>query len=193
VTATADTPRPVGRPRDPQVDAAVHEATAAMLAEVGYQGITIEAIAQTAGVSKNAIYRRWPDKVALVLGTLANLTQVSSHSVDTGDIRADMTTMLRAMSDALGSVDGRLATSLASDISRHPELAEAFHTQLVEPRRTLLAARLRRAVEAGQLPEGSDIDLLTSVGPALLYNRLLFEGVPPDHDYVDRIVEQFWG
>jgi AcrR family transcriptional regulator len=170
----------------------VLEATGAMLAEVGYEGITIEAVAQAAGVSKNAIYRRWPDKVSMVLDTLEQLAPAKDHSVDTGDIRADMATMLRAMAEALRGIDGRLATSLASDITRHPELAEAFRARLVEPRREELEARVRRAVEAGQLPANSDVELLTGIGPALLYHRMLFDGVAPDDDYVTRIVEQFW-
>jgi hypothetical protein len=63
---------------------------------------------------------------------------------------------------------------------------------MVEPRRKELQARVRRAVEAGQLPEGSDVELLTAVGPALMYHRMLFDGVVPDADYVRRIIEQFW-
>ena len=156
-----------------------------MLAEVGYEGITIEAVAHAAGVSKNAIYRRWPDKVSMVLDTLEHLAPAKDHGVDTGDIRADMATMLRAMAEALRGVDGRLATALASDITRHPELAEAFRARLVEPRREELEARVRRAVEAGQLPADSDVELLTGIGPALLYHRMLFDGVAPDDDYVD--------
>jgi len=189
---TGDTPRPVGRPRDPHVDRAVLTTTTAMLAEVGYEGITIEAVAQSAGVSKNAIYRRWPDKVAMVLDALASLAPEEDHSVDTGDIRADMATMLRSMADALQGVDGRLAMALASDITRHPELADAFRAQLVEPRREELRDRVRRAVAAGQLPPDSDVELLTEIGPALLYHRLLFDGGPPDDDYVERIIRQFW-
>ena len=192
VSDTADAPRPVGRPRDPHVDRAVIDATAAMLTEVGYGGITIEAVAQVAGVSKNAIYRRWPDKVSMVLDTLENVAPTKEQTVDTGDIRADMATMLHAIADALRSVDGRLAMALASDITRHPELAEAFRSRLVEPRREELEHRVRQAVDAGQLPADSDVELLTEIGPALLYHRMLFDGVPPDHDYVQRIVDQFW-
>jgi AcrR family transcriptional regulator len=163
-----------------------------MLAEVGYEGITIEAVAQRAGVSKNAIYRRWPDKLAMVLDTLEGLAPAKDHGVDTGDIRADMATMLRGMADALCGIDGRLAVALASDMTRHPELAEAFNSRLVTPRRRELEDRVRRAVEAGQLPAGSDVELLTAIGPALMQNRIIFDGTPPDHDYVDRIIRQFW-
>jgi AcrR family transcriptional regulator len=140
-----------------------------MLAEVGYEGITIEAVAQRAGVSKNAIYRRWPDKLAMVLDTLEGLAPAKDHGVD-----------------------GRLAVALASDMTRHPELAEAFNSRLVTPRRRELEDRVRRAVEAGQLPAGSDVELLTAIGPALMQNRIIFDGTPPDHDYVDRIIRQFW-
>lgn len=108
----ADAPRPVGRPRDPQVDRAVMEATFALLAEAGYDGLTIEAVAHAAGVSKNAIYRRWPDKVAMVLDAIRTMAPHDEVEVDTGDVRADMATMLRVMVAKFREVDGRLAFSL---------------------------------------------------------------------------------
>ena len=187
-----ETPRPVGRPRDPHVDQAVLEATFTMLAEVGYDGVTIEAVAHAAGVSKNAIYRRWPDKVAMVLDALATAATAKDHPVDTGDIRADITTMLTTMATAFSGIDGRLAISLVSDVTRHPALAEAFRSKLIEPRRRELQDRVRRAIDAGQLPANSDVELLTALGPALLYHRMLFDGVAPDDAYVKRIIDQFW-
>ena len=192
MTASADTPRPVGRPRDPQVDRAVMEATFALLADQGYEGLTIEAVAHAAGVSKNAIYRRWPDKVTMVLDAIRSLAPHDDREVDTGDIRADMATMLRRVVSKMRQVDGRISLSLASDLQRHPELGEAVRTQLVEPRRRELHDRVRRAVEAGQLPADADVELLTDVGPALLFHRFVFDGVVPDDDYVERVLRQFW-
>ena len=190
--SAADTPRPVGRPRDPQVDRAVMEATFAMLAEAGYDGLTIEAVAHTAGVSKNAIYRRWPDKVAMVLDAIRTMAPHDDLEVDTGDVRADMATMLRGMVAKFREVDGRLALSLASDLQRHPELGDAVRSGLIEPRRRELQDRVQRAVDDGQLPADADVELLTDVGPALLFHRFMFDGVVPDDDYVDRVIRQFW-
>lgn len=191
--SAADSPRPVGRPRDPQVDRAVMEATFAMLAEAGYDGLTIEAVAHTAGVSKNAIYRRWPDKVAMVLDAIRTMAPHDGLEVDTGDVRADMATMLRGMVAKFREVDGRLAFSLASDLQRHPELGDAVRSGLIEPRRRELQDRVQRAIDDGQLPADADVELLTDVGPALLFHRFMFDGVVPDDDYVDRVIRQFWG
>jgi len=192
VSTTADTPRPVGRPRDPHVDRAVLEATFAMLAEQGYESLTIEAVAHAAGVSKNAIYRRWPDKVTMVLDAIRSVASHDDGMVDTGDIRADMATMLRGVVAKMRQDDGRVSLSLASELQRHPELGEAVRTQLVAPKRRELHDRVRRAVQAGQLPADADVELLTDVGPALLFHRFVFDGVVPDDDYVDRILRQFW-
>jgi AcrR family transcriptional regulator len=192
VNEPTDLPRPVGRPRDPHVDRAVLEATFNMLAEQGYEGLTIEAVAHAAGVSKNAIYRRWPDKVTMVLDAIRTVAPHDELEVDTGDIRADMATMLRGIVAKMRQVDGRLSLSLASELQRHPELGDAVRTQLLEPRRRELHDRVRRAVEAGQVPADADVELLTDVGPALLFHRFVFDGVVPDDDYVERVLRQFW-
>ena len=185
--------RPVGRPRDPEVDRAVLDAAFEMLTQSGYDGVAIEAVAQAAGVSKNAIYRRWPDKAAMVLDALRQRApHPEQPPPETDDIRADVTALLTAMAAKVCDVDGQLLTSLAADIGRHPELAEAFRSRVVAPQRQALAARVRRAVDEGQLPPDSDVELLVSVGPALLHHRLLIDGTAPDDDYVRRIVEQFW-
>ena len=64
---------------------------------------------------------------------------------------------------------------------------------LIEPRRRELQDRVQRAVDDGQLPADADVELLTDVGPALLFHRFMFDGVVPDDDFVDRVIRQFWG
>jgi AcrR family transcriptional regulator len=185
--------RPVGRPRDPEVDEAVLDAAFQLLVDLGYESVSIEAIAQAAGVSKNAIYRRWPDKAAVVLDAVRHgAGHPAQVLTDTGDIRVDMTALLSSMAARARDVDGRLVTELAADITRHPELADAIRERVLRPQREMLAARVRRAVESGQLPPDTDAELLVALGPALLHHRLIVDGVPPDQDYVERIVAQFW-
>lgn len=190
---SSDAPRPVGRPRDPSVDEAVLTAAFTMLADSGYEGVTIEAVAAAAGVGKNTIYRRWPDKVSMVVDAIGAAVPKRHVSIDTGDIRADVTTMLLRSAESLADVDGRVVMSVASALSRHPELADAARSTLMEPRRRELQARIRRAVDAGQLPADTDVELLSAVGPALLYDHVLLTGTAPDEAYVRRIVAQFWG
>lgn len=187
----AQAPRPVGRPRDPAVDAATLEAAFELLARDGYAGLTIDAVAARAGVSKNAIYRRWKDKVALVLDSIVHHARPAPPTPDTGDFRADFTAVLDEMVSALAGFDGQLVRSVISDIARHPELADAFRTTIIVPRRAALRARVERAVERGELPAGTDAELLTELGPALLYHRLLFSGESPGSDLPGRIVAQF--
>lgn len=190
-TGRTPPPRPVGRPRDPGVDAATLEATFELLASEGYGGLTIEAVAARAGVSKNAIYRRWKDKVALVLDSIEHHARPERPTPDTGDFRADFTTVLDEMVSALAGFDGQLVRSVISDIARHPELADAFRTTIIASRRAALRARVERAVERGELPATTDAELLTELGPALLYHQLLFSREPPGPDLPARIVAQF--
>lgn len=190
--SAAAPPRGAGRPRDPAVDAAVLDATVEVLARDGYAGLTIEAVAGVAGVSKSAIYRRWPDKLAMVLDAIrAQADAEVDHLRDTGDIRADMIATLTEVGHKLVGLDGRLARSVLADIGNHPELAEAVRTELVEPRRRELHERVRRAVEAGQLPRDTDVELVAEVGQAVMFHHLVFLGEPFSDDLPRRIVAQF--
>src|SRR5665647_58447 len=91
---TAETRAKPGRPRDPQVNEAIFAATLELLAEDGYAQLTIERIAARAGVGKASLYRRWPDKVSVVLEAVSRNPERPS-APDTGSLRADVLDFLR--------------------------------------------------------------------------------------------------
>ena len=190
---SAAAPRGAGRPRDPAVDEAVLRATIALLAEEGYAALSIEAVANAAGVSRNTIYRRWPDKPAMVLDAIAcKADEGDDRFEDSGDLRADLTAMLTHVGEVSEGVDGRIFRSLLAELGTDPELAEAVRAQLVEPRRREMQARVQRAVDRGELPADADVDLLASVGPAVMFHRLVFLGEPFSPELPRRIVAQFF-
>ncbi|WP_042906276.1 helix-turn-helix domain-containing protein, partial [Mycobacterium avium] len=83
-----------GRPRDPRIDAAVLRATVELLAETGYPGLLVSAIAQRAGTSKPAIYRRWPSKAHLVHEAVFPVS-ADTAIPDTGSTADDLREMVR--------------------------------------------------------------------------------------------------
>ncbi len=83
-----------GRPRKPETDAAILDAALAMFGEVGYEGMTVEAVAARAGVGKATIYRRWSSKDDLVIAAIQEVL-TSVEVPDLGDLRTTLVAMVR--------------------------------------------------------------------------------------------------
>jgi AcrR family transcriptional regulator len=119
-----------GRPRDPRIDAAVLRATVELLAETGYQGLLVSAIAERAGTSKPAIYRRWPSKAHLVHEAVFPIG-AATEIPDIGSLPEDLREMVsRAMvflttPAARAAVPG-LVGEMAADSTLHSALLERF-------------------------------------------------------------------
>lgn len=160
-----------GRPRAPGADEKILAAAHALEREVGYEATSIEAIAQRAGVARTAIYRRWPNKGALlyeaVIGGMA-----AHHAVaDTGAIRDDLLTILRMNAEGLRSPARRgLVAALSADALRDPRLAEILRTRFFGPRADAIVDRVERAVARGELAAGIDAAMV----PALLTGSLQY-------------------
>jgi AcrR family transcriptional regulator len=175
--------RPGGR--SARVRAAVQTATLAELAAAGYAGLTIEAVAERAGVHRTTIYRRWPDKRSLVLAALLDQTGDQVPIPDTADLRRDLSLLGQAIDSHLSrpQVHALLATMVAGSPGSS-ELSDV-RTQLWADRLTHAQAIPRRAVERGELPAGTDpaavIDMLA--GP--VYLRRFIQGQPMTATEID--------
>jgi len=169
---------------------AILQATITLLAETGYEAMSIEAVAARAGVGKTTIYRRWPSKVELVTEAIQNL-----HSelpfIDTGNIRDDFITFLKSTFQRPAIVEGLLLKML-SEIRTNPEIYYTFHASIIAPRLQQLTEFVQRAQARGEIRPDLDplfvIDLIA--GPALY--RLLLSGImtsPPPPDLPEQIVD----
>jgi AcrR family transcriptional regulator len=146
-----------GRPRSEEAHRAILDATLGLLVEVGYSGLTVEGIAQRAGVGKATIYRRWPSKLPLVIEAFGQLP--SLEEVDTGDLASDIEQMLRSYLRAYhGTPLGAVMPSLAGELPHNPELMELF-APVVKTRRQPLIHALERAAARGEIPPDTDLDL----------------------------------
>lgn len=181
-------PRRGGRPRDPQIDAAVLEAALAVLDDVGYGPLTIEQVARRAGSTKPALYRRWPGRQHLVLAALASrLGRVEVP--DTGCTLCDLNegigvfvaTFRRMRPDVLGS--------LLADCAGDPALRAAFMATLFDPPRYAVGRMLDRAVARGDLRADIDRDLILDMLGSLVHYRALFGHAPVSDVEVEHAVE----
>jgi AcrR family transcriptional regulator len=146
-----------GRPRSEEAHRAILDATLALLVEVGYSALTVEGIAQRAGVGKATIYRRWSSKLPLVIEAYGDLP--AFEDADTGDLASDLEHILRSYIRLYNTTPlGAVIPSLAGELPHNPELMDGFAPVVRERRQPLLNA-LGRAVERGEIPKDSDLDL----------------------------------
>lgn len=176
-----------GRPRSEGVDRALLEATVELAGELGINGMSMDDLAQRAGVSKASIYRRWPSKEALVLDALRRGMRPFDE-IDTGSLRTDLDAYLQELAERMDA--GRLSDVLPHliEVSIHDAALRASLDEYVRYRRLPLTEILTRGVERGELAADTDIEVLIDVliGP-FMYRRLLSHE-PLDRDFVQRLL-----
>jgi AcrR family transcriptional regulator len=180
-----------GRPRDPSVDAAIRAATVDLLGEVGYAQLTTEQVAARAKVSKASLYLRWPNKVALVADALQHRARAVPQIPDTGSLPGDMRTFLGALLRSRTAAS-RALQAVSGEIASNPELRTAWHRGLAGMLTSCLRTIVARAADRGELPAGSDVELLSQLPLSLLQNWRLEHHQDPDETVVGRIVAQFY-
>lgn len=161
-----------GRPRDPTRDEVIRRAALDLVAEEGYDRVTVDAIADRAGAGKATLYRRWRSKADLVVDAITDLKPVG-RAPDTGSLREDLDRLCDHFADQQETRALAVMQGLASAIHHDPELRAVFDERVVAPRRAAMAEIFARAAARGEMPAGKDVDLLTSVVPALLMHRLV--------------------
>jgi len=176
-----------GRPRSEVAHQAILDATLELLAEVGFSALTVEGVAQRAGVGKATIYRRWASKLPLVVEAFGELPAFAD--VDTGTLEGDLKAMLTEyLRNFLATPLATVYPSLAAERRHNPELGELLDPLLRHRRRPLDAA-LRRAVARGELAPDLDLELASDliVGPVAV--RLFFRGTQIKPDMVGPMVD----
>lgn len=178
------------RRRNEQSRRAILDAALALLAETGYATLTIEAIAARAGVGKQTIYRWWRGKGAVILDALTDDRPAGIALPDTGDLRADLRTTMRAT--VAEFADPRLSATtraLTIETLADEEFGEQVRERLLQPQLDAIRRRLAGAREAGQVgPEadlGQAVELL--VGP--VFHRWLLRTGPLTPAYADGLVD----
>lgn len=183
--------RPPGRPRSAQSHEAIVRATLELLAEVGFERLTMEQVQRRAGVGKATIYRRWTSKSELVKEAI----QFFSSELpvpDTGALKTDYAVVAdAALAIAADRNAALLMPRLMSEVTHDAELHALFTAHLVEPRRAVLRTLLERARDRGEIRDDVEIELGIDmlVGPVLY--RFMIEGddLRPAAERAPRILE----
>jgi AcrR family transcriptional regulator len=185
-SSAVDKPPGVGRPRDPRIDASILRATAELLVAIGYSNLTLAAVAERAGTTKTALYRRWSGKADLV-HEAAFPAAPTALDTPAGNMAADIRAMIKAARDVFSSPVVRAALpGLVADVAGDPEL----NARVMERFQGLFAAvrtRLHQAVERGEVYSDIDPDRLIEVIGGAAMMRLLLR---PDEELDDEWVDQ---
>ncbi|MET0928113.1 MAG: TetR/AcrR family transcriptional regulator [Aeromicrobium sp.] len=181
-----------GRGRRPSaaVRAAVLDATSDLMFEGGVPSVTFDRVAAHAGVSKTTVYKWWPTPGALAAEAYFARTEETLEFPDTGDLRTDILTQLRAFVDLLtGQGGGRVIAQLIGAAQTDPVLSAAVSESYTKPRRQLAVDCFERARERGQLRPDVDLDILVDQLWGACYNRLLVPDEPITTEFADALVE----
>lgn len=176
-----------GRPRNADLDRALLEAAQDLLIEVGYDRLSIDAVAARCGAGKSTVYRRWAGKPELVADAVALLPGVRNHA-DTGSLRGDLMVMASAWVDPdvrRDAVVGGLLTAMARDAG----LREAVRCAVAAPYEKCFETIIERAIDRGEVPAGLDLKMLATVFPAITRYHLSVLATPISRDMLERIID----
>ena len=186
----ASTTRRAGRPRSEQAENAILDAALDTLVEDGYAGMSIERIVAKAGVGKATIYRRWSGKAEILVEALRQHACFDVPLPDTGDLRADLLTILRAIQRNMVGDAGPMMAAFAAEKIRHPRCvtsSSAFSSPSAGC--TSAVSFALRSSGASCRPTPMSMCWPTA-GPALLWHALTLRGRPAGEDLPARIVDE---
>ncbi|MEU3465624.1 TetR/AcrR family transcriptional regulator [Streptomyces sp. NPDC006733] len=188
MTDTPGTPRRRGAARTEALLQAVLE----LAAEVGYAGLSVEAVGRRAGVGKHTIYRRWPSLPALLLDALARVWSADLDYRNTGDVRADLREQFLRSGLALSSPPiGPVYRAVIAEAQADPLLRATLHERFLSTVERSTLERITRAQQAGELTAGVNLEFAAEVLCGTLYYRSLLSVRPIDESAVDGLLDMF--
>jgi AcrR family transcriptional regulator len=168
---------------------AICDAAFQMLSEVGYDQMSMDAIAARARASKATIYRFWQHKPDLVIDALAFRFGGTPEPPDTGTLRGDLIALVTLACQLAKSPDGAVVVGLMSAAARHPELSRALYECAYRTKQGVHETLIDRAAARGELPAGTDPGLLHEVLHAMVLTRRMWAAGPLDEDFAVHVVD----
>ncbi|TDC22946.1 TetR/AcrR family transcriptional regulator [Streptomyces sp. 8K308] len=181
---------PVRRPRmTPQRELELLTTTVEVLREVGYEALTMDAVATRAHCSKATLYRQWSGKPQMVAAALYATRPVDASAIDTGTLRGDLIEFVTTLATQTEK-DTALIAGLAHVALTDAALGQTLRETLFDPEQTHVRAFIDRAVERGELPaQPAAAAFMPQLLFGALLSRPLLEGAYPDPDYLVRFIE----
>ncbi len=192
ISVTEASPK-LGRKRDHTRDPEILEAALDVLAETGFDGMTVDMVAARAKAGKATLYRRWPSKNELVLDAVALMKKADvepSKLPDTGTLRGDLVAMIKPPSIKDGERKLSIMAGLFSMLWRNPELAHAANAALVEPRVAANRILIQRAIDRGEISAQSDVETLALISPSMAAYRSLILQKPVDREFLISLIDE---
>ncbi len=182
--------RTVGRPRSQSSHAAILKACSVLLDSKPYGDITIEAIANMAGVSKATIYRWWPNKVGLVIEVLTEKALLMPQiPFDGRNLRAHLLACLKGGYKTL--LRGRMTPVLLAVLAEcrsDPAMLDLLYNSFFARLQAIGLRDLQKAVATGELGSSVRLDVLLDQLWGPLYYRALIAGHPVDDAYLESLL-----
>lgn len=182
--------RTFGRPRDPGIDERVLEVARRHLAGHGYDAMSLASIAEEAGTTRQAVYRRWPTKADLATAAIAGMSEAAERT-PTDDVYADLVAELEAFRRGISRPDGISMVGTMLLASADLDLVALYRERVVAPRRARLREILERARKQGLVGAEADLETALTVFTGSWYARELAGDAAPAK-WAERIAAIVW-
>jgi AcrR family transcriptional regulator len=170
-------------------EAELYQAVIDLVREVGYDAMTMDAVASRSRSSKATLYRQWQGKLQLVVAAMRHTRPVVLEEIDTGSLRGDLHELAARVGTA-AERDTVLMSAIGHAVQQHPELGEALREVLVEPERVVLSALLQRAVDRGEVrADAAAAEFFAHMLLGAVVSRKFLEDRFADADYLTRYVD----
>jgi AcrR family transcriptional regulator len=174
----------------PEREEELYMAVLDLLCEVGYEALTMDAIAARTRSSKATLYRQWQGKPRLVASALRCHRSFGMGAVDTGSLRGDLYQIARRIGEGPKQKDAALFSALGQAIRCNKELADALHETLIQPELEVLQQIIERAVRRGEIaPDNPAIAFVAHLIAGAAFVRPIIEQTDPDTPYLQRYLD----
>jgi AcrR family transcriptional regulator len=180
-----------GRPRNQDANEAILRATLRLVSAKGFRAVTMDQIAEKAGVGKMTVYRRWPNKAALVMDALLVLIGPETAFPQAARALDRLRRQLDLQARFFRSESGTLIRSLLAEAQSDEVLAKAFRERWLRPRRDGVIEILKQAIAEGDVRDGIDLEVATDQLYGPIYYRLLLGSGKLDSRFLNALFEQF--
>lgn len=181
-----------GRPRNPSLNGEIFTATLHMLADLGYERLSMECIAARVGVAKTTLYRRWPNKEELVIAAVKSSRRLPTEPMDSGSLRGDLVILMDTLAGRQTHDGRRLAmTTLMEAMQATPRLGHLIRNEFVAVMRHHVDVALRYAIARGELKEDTTLPpFFADIAPSMIATRLLVTGEPVNEEFRDQLIDE---